>query len=60
MLRINEGLDLNGSGGVDVTTPGDVSYGFENFVTTRRTGYSQADGNGLYEQAVNSCCCPRE
>jgi len=58
MLRINEGLDLNGSGGVDVTTPGDVSYGFENFVTTRRTGYSQADGNGLYEQAVNSALLP--
>ncbi|MFM7413657.1 MAG: autotransporter-associated beta strand repeat-containing protein [Planctomycetota bacterium] len=58
MLRINEGLDLNGSGAVDVTTPGDVSYGFENFVTTRRTGYAQADGNGLYEQSVNATLLP--
>ncbi|MFM7206747.1 MAG: autotransporter-associated beta strand repeat-containing protein [Planctomycetaceae bacterium] len=58
MIRINEGLDLNGSGGVDVTTPGDVSYGFENFTTTRLAGYSQADGNGLYEQAVNATLLP--
>ena len=58
MIRINEGLDLNGSGAVDVTTPGDVSYGFENFVTTRRTGFSQADGNGLFEQAVNAAILP--
>ncbi|MFM7243151.1 MAG: autotransporter-associated beta strand repeat-containing protein, partial [Planctomycetaceae bacterium] len=54
MIRINEGLDLNGSGGVDVTAPGDVSYGFENFTTTRVTGYSQGNGNGLYEQAVDA------
>ena len=58
MIRINEGLDLNGSGAVDVTAPGDVSYGFDNFVTTRRTGFSQADGNGLYEQAVNAAILP--
>ena len=58
MIRINEGLDLNGSGGVDVTTPGDVSYGFENFTTTRVTGYSQSSGNGLYEQAINAALLP--
>ncbi len=54
LIRINEGLDLNGSGAVDVTTPGDVSYGFENFTTTRVTGYSQTNGNGLYEQAITA------
>ena len=58
MLRINEGLDLNGSGAVDVVTPGDVSYGFENFTTTRITGFSQADGNGLYEQAIDATLLP--
>ena len=58
MLRINEGLDLNGNGAVDVVTPGDVSYGFENFVTTRLTGFSQADGNGLYEQAIDATLLP--
>jgi len=58
MIRINEGLDLNGSGAVDVIAPGDVSYGFENFTTTRVTGYSQANGNGLYEQAINATLLP--
>jgi len=58
MIRINEGLDLNGSGAVDVTTPGDVSYGFENFTTTRVTGYSQSNGSGLYEQAINAALLP--
>ncbi len=58
MLRINEGLDLNGSGGVDVTAPGDVSYGFENFTTTRLTGFSQSSGNGLYEQAIDASLLP--
>jgi len=58
VLRINEGLDLNGNGRVDVVTPGDVSYGFEEFTTTRRPGYAQADGNGLYEQAVDARLLP--
>jgi alpha-amylase len=58
MIRINEGLDLNGNGGVDVTAPGDVSYGFENFTTTKLTGYSQASGNGLFEQAIDATLLP--
>ena len=58
MIRINEGLDLNGNGGVDVTTPGDVSYGFENFTTTRTPGFAQPTGNGLYAQAVNAALLP--
>jgi autotransporter-associated beta strand protein len=58
MIRINEGLDLNGSGGVDVTAPGDVSYGFENFTTTKLTGFSQGSGNGLYEQAIDATLLP--
>ena len=58
LIRINEGLDLNRSGGVDVTTPGDVSYGFENFTTTRVTGFSQGSGNGLYEQAIDATRLP--
>jgi alpha-amylase len=58
MLRLNEGLDLNGNGVVDVVAPGDVSYGFENFTTTRVTGFSQADGNGLFEQAIDATLLP--
>lgn len=58
LLRINGGLDLNGSGAVDVVAPGDVAYGFENFTTTRLPGYFQADGRGLYEQVVDARTLP--
>lgn len=58
MLRINEGLDLNGNGRVDVVAPGDVSYGFEEFVTTRQPGFQQASGNGLFEQTVDASLMP--
>ncbi|MGI9177566.1 MAG: autotransporter-associated beta strand repeat-containing protein [Pirellulales bacterium] len=58
LLRINEGLDLNRSGAVDVTTPGDVSYGFERFATTAVTGFSQASGNGLFEQSIDATLLP--
>ncbi|MFM9026065.1 MAG: hypothetical protein ACKON7_12135, partial [Planctomycetaceae bacterium] len=58
MVRINEGLDLNGNGAVDVVTPGDVRYGFENFTTTSLPGFSAASGNGLYEQAIDASQLP--
>jgi hypothetical protein len=44
VLRINEGLDLNGNGTVDFRTPGDVSYGFEDFVTKRSPLFGGGDG----------------
>ena len=31
LLKLDAGLDVNGNGGVDFVTPGDVSYGFEVF-----------------------------
>ena len=58
MLRINEGLDLNGNGRVDVVNPADVSYGFEAFTTTVRPGYFQANGAGLFEQSVDATGLP--
>ena len=58
MLRINEGLDLNGNGRVDVVSSGDVSYGFEAFTTTRQPGYFQANGVGLYEQQIDASALP--
>jgi alpha-amylase len=58
MLRINGGLDLNGTGVVDVIAPDDVAYGFENFSTTRLPGYFQADGRGLYEQVIDATTLP--
>ena len=58
MLRINEGLDLNGNGRVDVVNPADVSYGFEAFTTTARPGYFQATGAGLFEQQIDATGLP--
>jgi alpha-amylase len=58
MLRINEGLDLNGNGQVDVVDPGDVSYGFEAFTTTSQPGFFQANGNGLFAQAIDASTLP--
>ncbi len=57
-LRINEGLDLNGNGVVDVVTPGDVAYGFEGFVTTNNPGFGSATGDGLYEQTIDASQLP--
>jgi glycosidase len=45
VLRIDGGLDLNASGGVDHVTPESVVYGFEEFTTERTPGYID-DGNG--------------
>lgn len=54
MLKLDGGLDLNGSGAVDFITPGGVAYGFENFTGTKITGYSAANGNGTYAQTINT------
>ena len=54
LLKINEGLDLNGNGGVDYVTPGSVVYGFEEFLTQKQTGYDAVDGNGLYVQTIDA------
>ena len=58
MLRINGGLDLNRNGRVDVVTPGDLSYGFETFTTTALPGFSQAGGDGLFEQQIDATILP--
>jgi len=53
LLRVNGGLDVNGSGGVDFVTPGSVAYGFEQFALSQ-SGYADADGNGLYQQTIDA------
>ncbi|QDU90234.1 Alpha-amylase precursor [Pirellulimonas nuda] len=64
LLKINGGIDLNGSGAVDVVTPGDVAYGFENFTLTRSPGYVWQDGQnvgtgvGVYEQSIDATQLP--
>ena len=59
-IKIDQGVDVNGNGVVDFTTPGSVTYGFENFVTTNTPGYiddngtNVGSGTGLYEQTVDA------
>ena len=54
LLRMDGGLDLNGNGFVDYTTPGSANYGFEEFVTQHNPGYFSADGNGVYVQTIDA------
>jgi alpha-amylase len=63
-FKINGGLDINGNGYVDHTTPNKPSYGFEQFGTTSspligKNQWGQPDlsaprGNGLFQQNINS------
>ena len=49
VIKLNEGIDLNGSGAVDYVTPGSVVYGFEEFGgvgSVHDPGYFNADGSG--------------
>ena len=60
MFKIDGGLDLNNSLGVDDVTPGSMTYGFENFTSTRTPGYintgsgNVGTGHGLYEQTIDT------
>jgi alpha-amylase len=60
MFKIDGGLDLNNNGMVDVTTPGDVAYGFENFTTSKTAGYIYngstdiGSGFGTYTQSIDT------
>ncbi len=54
LFKIDGGIDANGNGQVDFVTPGSVAYGFEQFTTTHQPGYFDPDGNGLYEQVIDT------
>ena len=60
LLKIDGGIDLNGNPGVDVTTPGDLAYGFEAFTDTHSPGYvwdggsNVGTGSGTYEQTIDA------
>ncbi len=57
LIRIDGGLDLNGSGGVDHVTPGSVVYGFEEFTgsnASKSPGYFNDDGNGWYTMNIDA------
>lgn len=60
ILMVDGGVDLNGNGSVDNVTPGSVSYGFDEFLTTNTPGYdwdgsqNVGTGTGVYEQVVDA------
>jgi hypothetical protein len=54
LFKIDGGIDANGNGVVDFVTPGSVAYGFEEFLTTKQAGFFEADGNGFYEQVIDT------
>ena len=58
LLKLNEGIDLNNSGGVDYVTPGSIVYGFEEFLTQNSDGYSDPNGFGAYQQVVDATQLP--
>ncbi|MBX3432053.1 MAG: hypothetical protein KF847_01770 [Pirellulales bacterium] len=59
VLKINGGINLNGNSGVDYVTPGNVTYGFENFADVNSPGYvwdgstNVGTGHGVFEQTID-------
>ncbi len=59
VLRVNQGVDTNGNGHIDYTTPGSVVYGFEEFTAGNKSpGYGSATGNGWYQESINATNLP--
>jgi glycosidase len=60
MIRIDDGLDVNGVPGISNTTLGSAAYGFEDFTTTYSPGYDWSGGtnvgtgNGTYVQSIDA------
>jgi alpha-amylase len=53
LIKIDGGVNLNSTPGVDHTTPGSVVYGFEEFTGTKSPGYFN-NGVGVYEQQIDA------
>ncbi|WP_428390017.1 alpha-amylase family glycosyl hydrolase [Mucisphaera sp.] len=53
-FKLNDGLDGNNNGNVDHVTPNSVLYGFEDFTQVNNPGFFQPDGNGLYQQTIDT------
>jgi hypothetical protein len=59
VLKVNQGVDTNGNGHNDYTTPGSVVYGFEEFAAANKSpGYGSVSGNGWYQQAIDATNLP--
>ncbi|HRK30157.1 MAG TPA: PEP-CTERM sorting domain-containing protein [Tepidisphaeraceae bacterium] len=56
LIRLNEGLDVNGNGVLDnpsSAASNATTYGFESFLTTNTPGFGNG-GAGTYEQVINA------
>jgi hypothetical protein len=64
MFMINDGVDANGNGAVDVVAPDSVAYGFENFTEINTPGYvwnghsNVGTGTGIYRQTIDTTQLP--
>ena len=54
LIKLDGGVDLNGNGVVDNTTPNTPQYGFESFTGTHSPGWFNANGNGTYAQTLDA------
>ncbi len=54
LIKLDGGIDLNGNGLVDNTTPNTPQYGFEKFTGTHSPGWFNANGNGTYAQSLDA------
>ena len=59
VIRVNNGMDTNGNGNIDFTTPGSVVYGFEEFnASDKSPGFSSPSGDGWYQQSIDATNLP--
>ena len=59
VIRVNNGMDTNGNGFIDYTTPGSVVYGFEEFAAANKSpGFGSGAGNGWYQQSIDATNLP--
>ena len=60
MIRVDDGLDVNGVPGIDNVTLGSAAYGFENFTTQNSPGYvwsggtNIGTGSGSFAQSIDA------
>ena len=54
LIKLDGGVDLNGNGVVDNTTPNTPQYGFENFTGTHSPGWFNVNGSGTYAQTLDA------
>ena len=55
LLRVDDGIDVNGNGRVDFTQPGTAQYGFEKFVTKHSPLLGKDKrGDGEFKQTVDA------